>query len=134
MRPMGNNHHLAFFNHPRMGEKVPQKELLEKSAETTDLAIITIGRNAGEYVDRKIENDFQLTNEEHALIQNVCQNYHKKGKKVVVKINPENPDEIEDSYGLFVCRMLTVFCFAVDAFLWIAIRQIKQEKEKENWS
>lgn len=87
MRPMGNNPHLAFFNHPRMGEKVPQKELLEKSAETTDLAIITIGRNAGEYVDRKIENDFQLTNEEHALIQNVCQNYHKKGKKVVVILN-----------------------------------------------
>ena len=58
----------------------------------------------------------------------------KKGKKVVVKINPENPDEIEDSYGLNACRMLTVFCFAVDAFLWIAIRQIKQEKEKENWS
>lgn len=57
-----------------------------------------------------------------------------KGKKVVVKINPENPDEIEDSYGLNACRMLTVFCFAVDAFLWIAIRQIKQEKEKENWS
>lgn len=87
MRPMGNNPHLAFFNHPRMGEKVPQKELLEKSAETTDLAIITIGRNAGEYVDRKIENDFQLTNEEHTLIQNVCQNYHKKGKKVVVILN-----------------------------------------------
>lgn len=58
----------------------------------------------------------------------------KKGKKVVVKINPENPDEIEDSYGLNACRMLTVFCFAVDAFLWMAIRQIKQEEEKKNWS
>lgn len=57
-----------------------------------------------------------------------------KGKKVVVKINPGNPDEIEDTYGLNDCRMLTVFCFMVDAFLWMAIRQIKQEKEKENWS
>lgn len=87
MKPMGNNPHLVFFNHPRMGERVPQKELLEKSAETTDLAIITIGRNAGEYIDRKIENDFQLTTEEHTLIQDVCQNYHKKGKKVVVILN-----------------------------------------------
>lgn len=57
-----------------------------------------------------------------------------KGKKIVVKINPENPDEIEDTYGRNACRMLTAFCFAVDAFLWIAIRQIKQEEEKENWS
>lgn len=57
-----------------------------------------------------------------------------KGKKIVIKINPENPDEIEDTYGRNACRMLTVFCFAVDAFLWIAIRQIKQEEKKENWS
>lgn len=57
-----------------------------------------------------------------------------KGKKVVVKINPENPDEIEDSYGRNACRMLTAFCFAVDTFLWMAIRQIKQEEEKGNWS
>lgn len=57
-----------------------------------------------------------------------------KGKKVVVKINPENLDEIEDTYGRNACMMLTVFCFAVDAFLWMAIRQIKQEEEKENWN
>lgn len=56
-----------------------------------------------------------------------------KGKKVVVKINPESPEEIEDTYGRNACRMITIFCFAVDAFLWMAIRQIKQEEEKENW-
>lgn len=57
-----------------------------------------------------------------------------KGKKVVVKINPESPDEIENTYGRNACRMLTVFCFTVDVFLWMAIRQIKQEEEKENWN
>lgn len=57
-----------------------------------------------------------------------------KGKRAVVKINPENPKEIEDTYGRNACRMITGFCFAVDAFLWMAIRQIKQEEEKENWS
>lgn len=56
-----------------------------------------------------------------------------KGKKIVVKINPANPEEIEDTYGRNACRMLTAFCFAVDAFLWMAIRQIKQEEEKEDW-
>lgn len=55
-----------------------------------------------------------------------------KGKKVVVKINPESPDEIENTYGRNACRMLTAFCFAIDAFLWMAIRQIKQEKENGN--
>ena len=56
-----------------------------------------------------------------------------KGKKVVVKINPANPEEIEDTYGRNACRMLTVFCFAVDAFLWMAMRQIRQEEKKKNW-
>lgn len=63
-----------------------------------------------------------------------CKFGKEKGKKIVVKINPENPDEIEDTYGLNACRMLTVFCFVVDAFLWMAIRQIKQEEENENWN
>lgn len=57
-----------------------------------------------------------------------------KDKKVVVKINPESPDEIENTYGRNACMMLTVFCFTVDVFLWMAIRQIKQEEKKENWS
>ena len=87
MKPQGTNPHLAFFNHPRIGESVPQKELLEKSAKTSDMAIITIGRNAGEYVDRKVENDFQLTAEERALMQNVCLAFHNAGKKVVVILN-----------------------------------------------
>ena len=56
-----------------------------------------------------------------------------KGKKAVIKISPANPDEIEDTYGRNACRMITVFCFAVDTFLWMAIQQIKQEEEKENW-
>jgi len=87
MKPMGSNPHLVYFNQPRMTEEVPQKEVLEESAETSDLAIITIGRNAGEYVDRRIENDFQLTVEEKALIQEVCQTFHNAGKKVVVILN-----------------------------------------------
>lgn len=57
-----------------------------------------------------------------------------KDKKVVVKINPESHDEIENTYGRNACRMLTAFCFAVDAFLWMAIWQIKQEEEKESWN
>lgn len=87
MLPMGDNPHLAFFNQPRMGEEILPEELLENSAKTSDLAIITIGRNAGEYVDRKIENDFQLTEKEETLIQQVCETFHQAGKRVVVILN-----------------------------------------------
>lgn len=87
MEPQGTNPHLAFFNHPRIGESTPQKNLLKESARASDMAIITIGRNAGEYVDRKVENDFQLTTEERTLMQDVCAAFHSAGKKVVVILN-----------------------------------------------
>lgn len=45
-----------------------------------------------------------------------------KRKKVVVKINPANPEEIEDTYGRNACRIITVFCFMADAFLLMAMR------------
>lgn len=63
------------------------KELLEKKAEETGVAIITIGRNAGEFRDRKKENDFYLSDAEQKLINTVSDAYHAKGKKVIVIIN-----------------------------------------------
>lgn len=61
--------------------------LLGTALTETDAALITIGRNAGEFRDRKKENDFYLSAEETTLLKEVAAAYHAKGKKVIVIIN-----------------------------------------------
>jgi beta-glucosidase len=60
---------------------------IEQQASINDMAIFTIGRNAGECQDRNIENDFQLSATEKTLIQNISTAFHAKGKKLVVILN-----------------------------------------------
>jgi len=61
--------------------------LFSKKAAEADIALITIGRNAGEGADRKVENDFNLSEAEQALIKKVADAFHAKNKKVVVVMN-----------------------------------------------
>jgi beta-glucosidase len=55
--------------------------------EKADAAIVTIGRQAGEGIDRDIATEFNLVPEERALITDVCNIAHAAGKPVVVVIN-----------------------------------------------
>ena len=70
----------------RAGEFVPDTKLLAKTVAANDAAIITIGRNSGEFLDRKV-SDFTLTAQEQGMIASVCDAFHKAGKKVVVILN-----------------------------------------------
>ena len=60
---------------------------IENEVRTADAAIITIGRQAGEGVDRDIDTEFNLVPEERALITDVCNAFHAAGKPVIVIIN-----------------------------------------------
>ena len=52
-----------------------------------DAAIITIGRQAGEGMDRQIDGEFNLSKIEQDMIFRVSDAFHTKGKKVIVIIN-----------------------------------------------
>lgn len=63
-------------------------DLAKKFAEKDDIALITIGRNAGEGRDRTdTEGDFRLTKTETGMIKNVANAFHAKGKKAIVVLN-----------------------------------------------
>ncbi|MEN9613620.1 MAG: hypothetical protein RLZZ628_4434, partial [Bacteroidota bacterium] len=70
---------------------IPEYELelanVIAAAEANEIAVITIGRNSGEFSDRKLEADYYLTATEKKLIKTVSEVFHTKGKKVVVLLN-----------------------------------------------
>ena len=85
-------HPAKWFQTEMMGQqKYPEIAIapiaINKEAQTADAAIITIGRQAGEGIDRDIDTEFNLVPEERALITDVCNAFHAAGKPVIVIIN-----------------------------------------------
>ena len=70
-----------------VNEKLWTKQNLEPIADKNDVAIFTLGRTAGEVLDREIEGDFNLTMEELALIKNISDVFHLQGKKFIILLN-----------------------------------------------
>ena len=60
---------------------------INNEVKNADAAIVTIGRQAGEGVDRELEGEFNLTQDERQMIFDVCNTFHAQGKPVVVVIN-----------------------------------------------
>lgn len=75
------------FNPFYIKEMEVKNEMIIESAANADVAIITIGRISGESKDRKVENDFNLTDAEKQTLQTLSESFHAKNKKVIVIIN-----------------------------------------------
>jgi len=72
---------------PPVSELATDNTLIAKTANEADIALIAIGRNAGEGRDRKLPGDYYLTETEKGQIKNVSDAFHAQHKKVVVVLN-----------------------------------------------
>jgi beta-glucosidase len=72
---------------PKLDEIEITKRCIDHEINGADAAIITIARQAGEGMDRQIEGEFNLTDNEKSMISRVSDAFHAAGKPVIVIIN-----------------------------------------------
>ncbi|MBQ7423067.1 MAG: glycoside hydrolase family 3 C-terminal domain-containing protein [Prevotella sp.] len=72
---------------PKLDEIEISERCVQHEVKEADAAIITIGRQAGEGMDREIEGEFNLTDNEKNMIFRVSDAFHAAGKPVIVIIN-----------------------------------------------
>lgn len=72
---------------PKLDEIDITERCVANEEPKADAAIITIGRQAGEGMDRQINGEFNLSKTEQDMIFRVSDAFHAKGKKVIVIIN-----------------------------------------------
>ena len=72
---------------PKLDEIDITERCVANEEPKADAAIITIGRQAGEGMDRQINGEFNLSKTEQDMIFRVSDAFHAKGKRVIVIIN-----------------------------------------------
>lgn len=72
---------------PKLDEIEISERCVDHELQEADAAIITIGRQAGEGMDRKIDGEFNLSPIEQAMIFRVSNQFRAAGKPVIVIIN-----------------------------------------------
>jgi beta-glucosidase len=72
---------------PPIPELFADNTLITKKAAEDDIAIVAVGRNAGEGNDRKLPGDYYLTEIEKLQINSVAESFHAQHKKIIVVLN-----------------------------------------------
>ena len=72
---------------PASPEMPLTRQHIDQAAGHSDIAILTLSRQAGEGGDRHLEDDFLLAASERQMLTDVCEAFHALGKKVVVILN-----------------------------------------------
>ena len=75
-----------FMPEVRPAEMTVSAQVIREQAAKADVALVTLGRISGEFLDRMVA-DFNLTKEEQYLLKAVSDAFHAVGKKVVVVLN-----------------------------------------------
>ena len=83
MGPLTTN---SFFPRPRVKEPQLGLNTYMFAAKDNDMAIVTIGRSSGEGGDRTFE-DFDINDDEQAMLKHTYEAFHEAGKPVVVILN-----------------------------------------------
>lgn len=89
-----------YYTEPPLKELVVSKTCINGQALKADVAILTIGRQAGEGGDRTIDEGFNLSQVEQKLLSDLCAAFHAKGKKVIVVLNVGGAIETASWKGL----------------------------------
>jgi beta-glucosidase len=78
---------MPFMPKPRIGERAVPGDEIARLAGEADVAVLTLGRDSGEFRDRQREGDFDLSGIEKAMLQEVSAAFHSRKKKLVVVLN-----------------------------------------------
>jgi len=85
-----------FMPQTPVAEMTVNMNMANRMASAADAALITIGRNSGEFLDRSLEGDFRLTTTEISLIRTVSQAFRAQAKKTIVILNIGGVIEVAD--------------------------------------
>lgn len=72
---------------PKLPEMEVTRRCIDAEIGNADAAIFTIGRQAGEGLDRDINVDFNISDAERKILSDVSDAFHQQGKPVIVIIN-----------------------------------------------
>lgn len=63
------------------------EKVISRAAAESDVAVVVFGRISREESDRRLDGDFNLSDEERFMMEKVSEHFHANGKKVIVVMN-----------------------------------------------